>query len=216
MVWKFWNSFRLNLRIFCQNRSGCFCIRNSYLQFGKCPEHWAALDITKPFQVSICESRAYKIISFFQESNSWDTDMRWSEYSLTFTCATIHLASEMSAALSKLGGVSASDLQLLKMLVLKMLKMTARSGPRSDTLWRCRVSLRLAYFCFDKCDVSWPLQLVRAGAGWGRRQCLISDHAGSIKTGVPAVTLYLASPSTGWPWLALLATPEVGDTHSRN
>ena len=73
---------------------------------------------------------------------------------MTFTCATIHLASEVSAALSKLRGVSASDLQLLKMLVLKMLKMTARSGPRSDTGWRCRVSLRLAYFCFDKCDVS--------------------------------------------------------------
>ena len=212
MVWKFWNSFRLNLRIFCQNRSGCFCIRNSYLQFGKCPEHWASLDVTKPFQVVSRELT--KLFPFLQESNSWETEMRWSEYYLTFTCATIHLASEVSAALSKLGGVSASDLQLLKMLVLKMLKMTARSGPRSDTGWRCRVSLRLAYFCFDKCDVS-SLQLV-GWWGWGRRQCLISDHAGSIKTGVPAVTLYLASPSTGWPWLALLATPEAGDTHSRN
>ena len=87
-------------------------------------------------------------------------------YFLTFTCATIHLASEVSAVLSKLGGVSASDLQLLKMLVLKMLKMTARSGPRSDSRWRCRVSLWLAYFCFDKCDVSSLLagQLVKLGA----------------------------------------------------
>ena len=166
--------------------------------------------------LSSCEfgQKTTKSFPFLQESNSWDTEMRWSEYSLTFTCATIHLASEVSAVLSKLRGVSASNLQLLKMLVLKMLKMTARSGPRSDTGWRCRVSLRLAYFCFDKCDVS-SLQLV-GWWGWGRRQCLISDHAGSIKTGVPAVTLYLASPSTGWPWLALLATPEVGDTHNRN
>ena len=167
--------------------------------------------------LSSCEfgQETTKLFPFLQESNSWDTEMIWFGYSLTFTCATIHLASEVSAALSKLRGVSASDLQLLKMLVLKMLKMTARSGPRSDTGWRCRVSLWLAYFCFDKCDVSWPLQLV-GWWGWGRRQCLISDHAGSIKTGVPAVTLYLASPSTGWPWLALLATPEAGDTHSRN
>ena len=164
MVWKFWNSFRLNLRIFCQNRSGCFCIRNSYLQFGKCPEHWASLDVTKPFQVlSLVKS---KIVSFFYKNQTAETQ-RWSEYSLTFTCATIHLASEVSAALSKLRGVSASDLQLLKMLVLKMLKMTARSGPRSDTGWRCRVSLQLAYFCFDKCDVSWPLQLVWAGEAGG-------------------------------------------------
>ena len=154
---------------------------------------------------------------FLLYKNQTAETQRWSEYSLTFTCATIHLASEVSAALSKLRGVSASDLQLLKMLVLKMLKMTARSGPRSDTGWRCRVSLRLAYFCFDKCDVSWMAAAAGVGWwGWGRRQCLISDHAGSIKTGVPAVTLYLASPSTGWPWLALLATPEAGDTHNPN
>ena len=208
MVWKFWNSFRLNLRIFCQNRSGCFCIRNSYLQFGKCPEHWASLDVTKPFQV--VSSVKNKIVSFLTRIKQLRHRDDLIYVFFTFTCATIHLASEVSAVLSKLGGVSASDLQLLKMLVLKMLKMTARSGPRSDTV--CHFGSHISVLISAMSPHSSPWQL----GGWGRRQCLISDHAGSIKTGVPAVTLYLASPSTGWPWLALLATPEAGDTHNRN